>query len=541
MKERIKRTVFVISLIVFANASSSAQKNIDSHPTLRGDAAIEKLQRDGQSEGLLEAFKAASGKDSLAESLFGQSAKIFAADGGSFHNFGFSVAISGNTAIIGAYQHSPSGAAYVFVRNNSIWSLQQKLTASDAGQFDEFGFSVAIDGDTVVIGADQDDIGMNAEQGSAYVFVRNGTTWTEQQKLVASDGDGSDFFGCSVGIAGDSVIVGAYGGILAADMHRGAAYVFVRSGTTWTQQQKLTASDGEINDGFGFSVGISGNTAIAGAWNDAVVEGQQGSAYVFVRSGTTWTQQQKLAASDGSAADVFGISSAIEGDTVIVGAYFAGAGANFQGAAYVYVRSGTVWTEQQKLVGSDAQNGDQFGRSVAITGNTAVIGAGDDNGGGANGRGSAYVFARSGTTWTEFQHLFASDETVGAHMGVGVGISGNTIVVGAPRADVTTSANFLAPEANDQGAVYVFVPNVFISGRVMTSSGLGVPNAIVRVAQANGTTLTKRTNSFGYYRFDEINVGQTVTISVVAKEYQFASQMVQVTDNLSNVDFVAMP
>lgn len=547
MKKEIKYGVFVISLIIFAAASFKAQENNNPLPTLSDDEAIEKLKQNGQYDGLMEAVKTTTENPTTADA-FVQSAKLFAADGAAFYDFGLSVSISGDTAIIGSYQaavggNGVQGTAYVFVNNGGTWTLQQKLTASDGAVSDQFGFSVSIDGDTAIVGAWQDNIGLNNEQGSAYVFVRSGTVWTEQQKLTASDGDANDFFGDSVSIDGDTVVVGAYGGIAVADLHPGSAYVFVRNGTTWIQQQKLTASDGEIGDGFGFSVSISGETAIVGSWQDNVgANNQQGSAYVFVRSGTTWTQQAYLIASDGTSADTFGISVAIEGPTAIVGADSGTVGGNpFQGSAYVFVRSGTVWTEQQKLIASDGANGDQFGRSVAISGDTAIVGAGDDNGGSNFGQGSAYVFSRNGTTWTQQQNLTASDTTAGAHLGVSVAISGHKILVGAPRADVSVS-NLIVPQVADQGAVYVFVDKVFVGGRILTAGGVsGVPKVIVQLTKPNGEVIHVLSTSFGYYRFDDLDAGETYTISVGSKRFTFTPQIVQPNDNLTDVDFIALP
>jgi len=162
------------------------------------------------------------------------------------------------------------------------WLEQQKVTASDGAPGDTFGFSVAISGDTAIIGANEDTIGGNADQGSAYVFTRSGSTWTQQQKLTASDGAAGDFFGNSVAISVDTVIVGANLDTVGANATQGSAYVFTRSGSTWTEQQKLTASDGAAFDLFGSSVAIDGDTAIVGAFADTVgANGSQSSAYVF--------------------------------------------------------------------------------------------------------------------------------------------------------------------------------------------------------------------------------------------------------------------
>jgi len=328
-----------------------------------------------------------------------QQAKLTASDAAAGDSLGVSVAVSGDTAVVGAHGDDGSaGSAYVFVRSGGAWTEQQKLTASDADTGDQFGRSVAVSGDTAVVGAYTDDTSAGSNAGSAYVFVRSGGAWTEQQKLTASDAVENDELGWSVAVSGDTVVAGAWFDDTPAGTSAGSAYVFVRSGGAWTEQQKLTASDAAANDQLGSSVAVSGDTVVAGATGDTTAAGQlAGSAYVFVRSGATWTEQQKLTASDAAAFDVFGIAVAVSGDTVVAGAFFddTPAGQN-AGSAYVFVRSGGVWTEQQKLTASDATAFDVFGGVVAISGDTAVVGAHVDDIPGKANAGSAYVFMRSG-------------------------------------------------------------------------------------------------------------------------------------------------
>jgi uncharacterized repeat protein (TIGR01451 family) len=335
----------------------------------------------------------------------------------------------------------------VFVRSGTTWTEQQKLVGSDNFAGDWFGWFVSVSGDTAVVGAPFDDTLGGIDAGSAYVFVRSGTTWTEQQKLLASDGAADDNFGRSVSVSGDTAVVGAYHDVY-PPTGPGSAYVFVRSGTTWTEQQKLLASDGAVGDNFGISVSISGDTAVVGADEDDTPDGANaGSAYVFVRSGTTWTQQQKLLASDGAEFDFFGYSVSVSGDTAVVGAV---EGNDDTGSAYVFVRSRTTWTEQQQLLASDgAAEEAWFGNSVSVSGDTAVVGAFLDNTPGGMDAGSAYVFVRSGTTWTEQQQLLAPDGAAGDRFGGSVSISGDTAVVGAYLDDT--------PAGMDAGSAYIFV------------------------------------------------------------------------------------
>ena len=371
-----------------------------------------------------------------------EEAKLTASDAAAGDFFGNSVAVSGDTALVGAHSDDHPGAvhagsAYVFVRSGTTWSEQQKLTASDAAASDAFGSSVALSGETAVIGASSDTHAGGTDAGSAYVFVRSATTWSEQQKLTASDAAFSDSFGISVAVSGDTAVIGASSDTHAGGVAAGSAYVFVRSGTSWSEQQKLTASDAAASDGFGTSVALSGDTAVVGAWTDDHSGGTDaGSAYVFVRSGTTWSEQQKLTASDAADFDGFGISASLSGDTAVFGACSDDhAGGADAGSAYVFVRSATTWSEQQKLTASDAASGDLLGCSVTLTGDTAVVGAFLDDHAGVMNAGSAYVFVSSGASWGEQQKLVASDPAANDDFGISVGASGEAAVVGAYNDD----------------------------------------------------------------------------------------------------------
>ncbi len=354
-----------------------------------------------------------------------QKAKLTASDGAVNNLFGYSVAISGSTAVVGAGgKNLASGAAYVFVRSGANWTQQKELTASDHAANDYFGYAVAISGSTVVVGA----YGKNGYTGAAYVFVRSGTLWSQQAELSASGRAVNDEFGWSVAISGSTAVIGAQGN----NSNTGAAYIFGRLGTVWTQQAKITASDAAGRDEFGWSVAISGSTAVVGK-NSA-----SGAAYVFVRSGTIWSQQAKLIASDGAAGDNFGYSVAVSNSTAMVGAP---AKNSCVGAAYVFARSGTTWTQQAELTAADGAACDYFGNSAAISGSTAVIGAHAKK----MSTGAAYVFVRSPSKWTQKAELIASDGVAADNFGLSVAVSGSSVVVGAPYKNSQT------------GAAYVFV------------------------------------------------------------------------------------
>jgi len=288
--------------------------------------------------------------------------------------------------------------------NNANSAEQAKLVVSDGAAHDWLGCPVSIsaDGAYAVVGAYNDNTGANNEQGSVHIFVRSGASWTQQTRLVASDGVSGNYFGCSVSISADGAyaVIGAYGDDAGANINQGSAYIFVRSGTSWTQQAKLVASDGASGDHFGYSVSISadGAYAVIGAISDdAGANINQGSAYIFVRSGTSWTQQAKLVAGDGALADYFGFSVSISanGAYAVIGAYADDVGTNSdQGSAYIFVRSDTSWTQQAKLVASDGAVNDYFGWSVSISadGAYAVVGTYPDDVGANTDQGSAHIF-----------------------------------------------------------------------------------------------------------------------------------------------------
>ncbi|MGB8342190.1 MAG: FG-GAP repeat protein [Chthoniobacterales bacterium] len=446
--------------------------------------------------------------------------------------FGTSVAVSGDTVVVGAPGEASNatgvngdqsnnsalgaGAAYVFVRNGTTWTQQAYLKASNTDPGDTFGISVAISGDTVVVGAyleASNATGVNGDQtdnhaglaGAAYVFVRNGTTWTQQAYLKASNTDAGDEFGISVAVSGDTVAIGAFfessnaTGVNGDQADNsaglaGAAYVFVRNGTTWTQQAYLKASNTDPSDVFGFSVAVSGDTVVVGAENEdsnaTGINGDQtnnseanaGAAYVFVRNGTTWTQQAYLKASNTDASDLFGFSVAVSGDTVVIGTPFESSNATgvngdqannsaiFAGAAYVFVRNGTTWSQQAYLKASNTDPHDSFGVSVAVSSDTVVVGAKNEgsNATGINGDeadnslarpGAAYVFVRSGVTWSQQAYVKASNTEEEDAFGGSVAASGDTVVVGAIGEDSSaTGVNGDQTDntAVDAGASYVF-------------------------------------------------------------------------------------
>ena len=382
-----------------------------------------------------------------------QQAKLVASDAEANDRFSeLALAISGDTVVVSAHDEDTggtnAGAAYVFTRSGSTWTEQAKLVASDASTEDEFGYSADIDGDTIIVGKPNDDNG-GTDAGAAYIFTRSGSTWTQQSKIVASDIQVGDRFGISTAISGDTVVVGSYledtGG-----SNAGAVYIFTRSGSTWTQQAKIQASDPEANDRFGGSVGIDGDTVIVGVNLEDTGGTDAGAAYIFTRSGSTWTQQQKIQSSDIEAGDNFAISVAISGDTVAVGAQYEQGDSSVValGAAYIFTRSGSTWTQQAKIQASDGELYDHFGSSIDIDGDNVIVGAQYEDTGG-NATGQAYIFTRDGSTWSEQVKIQSSDIEATDLFSAQVAIEGDTVVVGAPQED--------PGGVSIAGAAYIFV------------------------------------------------------------------------------------
>ena len=501
-----------------------------------GKARTAHMQTNSDGQVLIDVDESDAVYPLTIDPLFYNPAKISAADGVAEDQFAGSLAISGDTAIvgasaIGAANHRP-GAAYFFVGGGNSWTLQQKITAFDAVNEDQFGFDVAIDGQTAVVGAFGRTVGVNPNQGAVYVYTKINGFWTFQQQLFASDGAKYDIFGSKVAISGDTIVVGANGVDTAQTDNQGAAYVFFRTGTTWAQQQKLTASDAKNNAFFGDSVAIGADTIVVGATEDTVgTNTQQGSAYVFLRSGSTWSQQQKLTASDGASGDGFGYRVGVSVDTAIVGAPQNIIG-NSPGAAYVFVRTGTVWAQQQKLTADDGAAGDAFGISVTLSGNTAIVGADGDTIGSNVAQGSAYLYTRTGSVWTQRQKFTSSDGAAGDNFGISVAANSDSALIGSYAS--TIGGNIF------QGAFYAYSPNVTITGRVTTPDGLNLRSASVTITDPFGVRRSVLTNNFGIYTFSGVRSGDRYTISVTSKKYRFAVRSLQVDANTSGVDFTGL-
>jgi len=370
-----------------------------------------------------------------------QAQKWLASDGAQDDRLGTSIALSGDVALVGAPGDT---AAYVYRFDGVQWAEEQKLVPGDGADY-SFGGSVALSGGVALVGA----------TSSAYVYRFDGVQWVEEQKLVASDGVQGDGFGSSVALSGDLALVGARqpwrGPFPPVSPGPGAAYVYRFDGTYWVEEQKLVASDGAQGDYFGASVALSGDVALVGAPQPAPTSvgipsleyPPPGAAYVYRFDGTHWVEEQKLVARLSVPGYQFGSSVALSGDVALVGRLeplvrIISMGdddiPSGPGSAYVYRFDGTHWVEEQKIVASDGAKDDLFGTRVALSGAVALVGARGDDDNG-DGSGSAYVYRFDGVQWVEEQKVVASDGAEGDSFGGSVALSGDVALIGAPGDD----------------------------------------------------------------------------------------------------------
>ena len=482
---------------------------------------------------LMVAFTIAAGLASSA-AMAQTEVKLTASDAANSDEFGQSVSISGDYAIVGGPldddDGSSSGSAYIFKRDGTSWSQQDKLTASDASSSDLFGFSVSIDGDYATVGGAPFDDGSGS--GSAYIFNRSGTTWTEQAKLTASDAADNDFFGYSVSISGDYVIVGAYGAAHGG-IGGGGAYIFTRSGTSWAQQATLTASDAHGGNRFGHSVSIDGDNAIVGAYRD---DDDAGSAYMFTRSGTSWSQHAKLTASDAVTNDFFGFSVSISGDNAIVGANGNDDDGSNSGSAYVYadvspevklvILDGFGMRGERLQVpislendGSVPLKGLQF--DVLLDSMFTFVGIVDSLGGqGFSVSAEADTGVVTVVVYTLSEDILSKSTTIGALLydvkpvqGSKVRGEPTPIVKISPRSTVAVDTLLnLVDISNGQGSF-----EIGIRGDVNHDGSITIVDVISSVLTILGKIAAPNNASFAFARLDGDNDGKITVVDVVSQ------------------------
>ncbi|MES2773137.1 MAG: FG-GAP repeat protein [Bacteroidota bacterium] len=345
--------------------------------------------------------------------------------------FGTNVAISGNFAIIGASQddvgtNSAQGSASIYQWNGGSWVLMQKITDATGDIGDRFGISVSISGNYAIIGAYLDDVGANSSQGSASIYQWNGSSWVLMQKITDASGAAFDQFGRSVSISGNYAIIGADGDEVGANASQGSASIYQWNGSNWVLMQKITDAAGEANDDFGSSVSISGSYAIIGAFQDD--EGgitNAGSASIYVRFLNGWLLQAKITDAVGAQNDFFGNNVSISGSYAIIGSFQDDVSLNTnQGSASIYKREGSSWVLMKKMTDGGGAAEEDFGTSVCISEDYAIVGA--RYGKGMNGTpGTVFIYLRVGFGWQLLQKVTDPGSTGSESFGVSVAIDGN--------------------------------------------------------------------------------------------------------------------
>ena len=449
--------------------------------------------------------------------------------------FGTAVAISGDTVVVGApsddsesrgvnqpatyaYPFDDSGTVFVFVRSGTTWTQQAHLKSSNSWTGDRFGTSVAISGNTIVVGApgeSQTSDGVDGAQclppsssycarandfpiltapgvGAAYVFVRTGTTWTQQNYLKASNSEEEDSFGYAVAIHGDTILIGAHGEDSAAGLNgdqndnsaagAGAAYVFLRNGSSWIQQAYLKSAVMAANDQFGYAVAIHQDTAVIGAVFQGDGAALSGAAYVFKRTGATWSQQAQLKAPTPVSSDYFGGAVGVHGDRIVIGATGEDTGGAESGAAYVFRQTGGTWSQEAALKASDIDPDDNFGFSVAIQDSVVIVTASNENG---TGEGAAYVFVLQSSRWVESALLRGRKTEAFDRFGSAVAIFDETAIIGA-RYEESDATGIDGDEDNNllgqTGAAYTFlVEPVRVSTNIVANTRQTSPGGVATI------------------------------------------------------------
>jgi len=372
-------------------------------------------------------------------------------EAGSNAQFGSAASLDGSLALFGADgENGSQGAAYFYAKGDSGWTELQRITPDDPAA-SEFGYRVLLRGDIAIVTADASSPGNNTNQGSAYVFAPDDTgTWAQTQILLADDGQTFDNFGSTASMDGNTLVIGAHGATVGTNPAQGAAYIFANHAGTFGQSGKVVADDGVAYDNFGITTAIVGDTLFVGAATAAIGGNNgQGAVYVYHLDNGTATQTQKLVADDGATNDEFGLSLAFDGTTLMVGAIFSGG----TGAVYVFTSDGTSWQQQQRLSIDGISQFSYFGNAIALHDGEALIGADGENIGTDTTVGAAYLFGFDGTSWVEKHTFTSSDGTTDDFFGLAVDYDGTTALIST-----------LHPNGN-QGAAYFYTHDtIFTDG-----------------------------------------------------------------------------
>ena len=357
-----------------------------------------------------------------------QSVKLLAEDGESFDYFGYSVSSSGNRLLVGApfdkNDGVQAGSVSIYVQDEDGWSLESKLIANETLDGDRFGFSVSISDNLAAVGCPEHLVG-DTRSGAVFVYRFDGTKWSQEAKLVPAQGDDDDYFGASVAVGVDTIVVGAINDDDRGD-DSGAAYVYSLNDNTWALEAKLLAFDGAANDQLARSVSISESRILLGAPHDSDNGSLSGSAYLFRWNGNDWVHETKLLAEDGSNGDRFGAAVSISHNHAVIGAHNdTDQLPSSTGSAFIFKHQNGVWVQETKLFPNPTVFGGSFGRAVSIEGPKVVVGSHNA------GNGAAFLFHYANGKWTQSPVLRPSGGSPTPHFGYSVAVSGDTVFAGA--------------------------------------------------------------------------------------------------------------
>jgi hypothetical protein len=455
---------------------------------------------------------------------------VFSPNGTAADNFGTSVSVSGNTLVVGAPYKTLSisgfqGAVYVYGRTPTGWGFEAELTAPDPQLADYFGTSVSVSGRTIVVGAPGHGGNGKPGQGAAYIYTDAGTGWKLQAEISAADGKANDSFGYSTAVSGNTVVIGAPDRTVGANAQQGAGYVFSYAASSWQQKAELTASDGASGDAFGSAVSVSGTTIAVGApYHADNRQYDEGAVYLYGSVRNVWHQNDEIVPTDGASGDTFGSAVSLNGSLLAIGApEHAVDGSALQGTAYVYFNSNPGWSLDAELTADDGANGDRFGASVGVGTNIVAVGAPGHLVNGVAGQGAAYTFY-VGPTFNPGPESVQNDTPLSGALGTrnslygaAVAVSGNTVAVGSPgfstanryqgQATVLTIASPTSV-APDGAAGDNYGQSVAVSGSVMA---IGAPYKTVNSNVWQGMVYLYLKTTAGWQLWKEITAPDGAT------------------------------
>ena len=407
--------------------------------------------------------------------------KIIPSDITKGDNFGWSVATHGDTMVVGAHNDGP-GSVYVYTKDdavNTTWTQTQKIVAPNSTADNRFGESIAIHGDVMIVGVPRDDHNNHKNAGAVYIYTKDNTdTWTQTQKIVVSDSANEDNFGWSVAINADTAVIGVPNDD-DTRKNSGSAYIYTKNSNddSWIQTQKIVASKEHVSrgDNFGWSVAINSDAIIVGAYHDNDNGKNSGAAYIYTKDNTdTWTQTQKIVALDGAAGDNFGETVTInDHDTILVGSSQDDDHGSDSGSVYIYTKNGNIWSQSQKIIALDGTQNDRFGSAVTINDDNTMIlvGAPFNSDDIKNNMGAVYMYTKNdNNTWTLSQNITAPDGESGDRFGLSVAIHDDNVNDNNTLLLIGTPFDNTKNHGKNSGSVHVMITSLSVEGNTTNTN-----------------------------------------------------------------------